>query len=547
MITRLLFIAGTAAGPAFHPLTGLAQATVDLPAVLPAAVVDLRTSAGADLVGAHWRYSDVRVVDVDHREPGLDLRATGAPNRTNDISPHAEAADFDDSTWETIEPAALENRRSHGRLAFNWYRTKITLPEQVGGFDVTGSTVVFELVIDDYAEIWVDGRLPLVLGQTGGQLIKGFNAPNRVVLTNHARPGQEIQLAIFGINGPVSHPPVNFIWVRSATLDFYRKGQVGGTEHTRARIVRLDPALDRIVPKGAMLEKLAGGFQFIEGPVWHPDGYLLFSDPNANTIYRWSPEGSVSVFRTKSGYSGFDIGRYHQPGSNGLTLDRNDLLTINEHGNRRVTRLERTGKITVLADRYDGKRLNSPNDLVYRSDGVLYFTDPPFGLPATFEDPAKELPFSGVYMVKDSQVTLVTKELSGPNGIAFSPDERYLYVDNWDLKRKVLMRYPVNTDGTLGQGTVFYDFTWDAEPVALDGIKVDLEGNVYVSAPGGVWILSPAGKALGRIVPPEHDANFTFGDADGKALYLTASTGLYRIRVGVAGIRPPTGVQSASR
>ena len=528
-----------------RPLT--AQATVDLPVALPAAVVDLRTQEGAALVKAQWRYSDAKIIEVDHHAPGPDLRPSGPPNRTNDITPHAGAPDFDDSGWEAIDPPALETRRSNGRLAFNWYRTRVTLPEKVGGFDVTGSTVVFELVIDDYAEIWVDGKLPLVLGQTGGQLIKGFNAPNRVVLTRDARPGQQIQLAVFGINGPVSNPPVNFIWVRSATLDFYRKGQVGGTQSNPAKIVRLDPALDRLIPRNARLEKLAGGFQFIEGPVWHPDGYLLFSDPNANTIYRWSPEGSVSVFRSKSGYSGFNIGEYHQPGSNGLTLDRNGLLTINEHGNRRVTRLERTGKITVLADHYEGKRLNSPNDLVYRSDGTLYFTDPPFGLPKAFDDPRKALPFSGVYMVKDSQVTLLTKELSGPNGIAFSPDERYLYVDNWDLERKVLMRYEVNPDGTIANGKVFYDFTKDPEAVALDGIKVDEQGDVYVSAPGGVWILSPSGKALGHIVPPEHDANFAFGDEDGKSLYLTASTGLYRLRVNVAGIHPSGGVQAASR
>ncbi|HEU5305290.1 MAG TPA: SMP-30/gluconolactonase/LRE family protein, partial [Gemmatimonadales bacterium] len=387
----------------------------------------------------------------------------------------------------------------------------------------------------------------LVLGQTGGQLVKGFNAPNRVILTRDSRPGQQIQLAVFGVNGPISNPPVNFIWVRSATLDFYRGAQVEGASEVPARIVRLDPAFDRIVSPGARLEKLAGGFQFTEGPVWHPDAYLLFSDPNANTIYRWAPGGSVSVFRSKSGYSGFDIGDYHQPGSNGLTLDGNGLLTINEHGNRRVTRLERTGKITTLADRYDGKRLNSPNDLAYRSDGTLYFTDPPFGLPKTFDDPKKELPFSGVYMVKDGQVTLLTKELSGPNGIAFSPDEKHLYVDNWDLTRKVLMRYDVGPDGTIANGRVFHDFTKESEPVALDGIKVDQEGNVYVSAPGGVWVLTPEGKALGRIVPPEHDANFTFGDSDGKTLYLTASTGLYRIRVNIPGIRAPVRVQAATR
>jgi gluconolactonase len=537
----------TAATLSLGPATGWSQETVDLPAVLPSAVVDLRTDEGAALVGARWCYSDVHIVTVSHHEPGPDLRASGASNRTNDIEPQAQALDFDDSKWETIAPAALEQRRSHGRLAFNWYRTRITLPQKVGDFPVTGSTVVLELVLDDYAEVWVDGKLPLVLGQTGGQLIKGFNAPNRVVLTSDARPGQQIQLAIFGVNGPISQPPANFIWIRSATLDFYRQGQLGGVTSSRAKIVRLAPGLERILPRGTRLDKLAGGFQFIEGPVWHPDGYLLFSDPNANTIYRWSPAGSVSVFRTKSGYTGFDIGRYHQPGSNGLTLDPTGLLTINEHGNRRVTRLERTGKVTVLADRYDGKRLNSPNDLVYRSDGTLYFTDPPFGLPGTFDDPKKELPFSGVYMVRDGKVTLLTQELTGPNGIAFSPDEKYLYVDNWDLKRKVLMRYPVEADGTLGRGEVFFDFTREAEPVALDGIKVDIEGNVYVSAPGGVWILSPAGKALGRIVLPEHDANFAFGDNDGRSLYLTASTGLYRIRVGIPGIRPGAVVQAASR
>jgi gluconolactonase len=529
------------------PLSVPAQVTVQVPAPLPAAVVDLRTAAGAALVNAQWRYRDASIVQVEHREPGPDLRPSGAPNRTNDITPRAGESGFDDSDWLAIEPAALEQRRSHGRLAFNWYRTRITLPERVGEFQVRGATVVLELVLDDYAEIWVDGRLPLVLGQTGGQLITGFNAPNRVVLTRDARPGQQIQLAIFGVNGPISNPPVNYIWVRSATLDFYPRDAIGAADSARAEIVRLDPSLDRIVPPGAILEKLAGGFQFTEGPVWHPDGYLLFSDPNANTIYRWSPEGSVSVFRAKSGYSGFDIGRYHQPGSNGLTLNGDGLLVINEHGNRRVTRLERSGKITIIADRYRGKRLNSPNDLVYRSDGTLYFTDPPFGLPKAFEDPAKELPFSGVYMVRNRQVTLIARELTGPNGIALSPDEKYLYVGNWDLARKVLMRYEVAADGTVRNGKVFHDFTCETEPVALDGIKVDVEGHVYVSAPGGVWILSPSGTALGRIVPPEHDANFAFGDSDGKSLYLTASTGLYRIRVGIAGVRPPAGVKSASR
>ena len=525
----------------------MAQETTDVPASLPAAVVDLRTAVGARLVGATWRYSDASVVEVEHREPGPDLKPSGAVNHTNDITPHAGAADFDDSGWQVIAPAELETRRSHGRLAFNWYRTSVTLPRKVADFEVAGSSVVFELVIDDYAEIWVDGKLPVVLGQTGGHLVKGFNAPNRVLLTSDAKPGQKFQIAVFGVNGPISNPPANFIWIRSATLDFYGKGKVGRGSDGGGMIVRLDPAFDRIVPKDAKIEKLAGGFQFTEGPVWHPDGYLLFSDPNANTIYRWSREGAVSVYRSKSGYSGFDIGAYRQPGSNGLTLDQAGLLTINEHGNRRVTRLERPGNITVLADRYEGKRLNSPNDLVYRADGSLYFTDPPFGLPKAFDDPKKELPFSGVYRLRDGKLTLLTTELSGPNGIAFSPDERYLYVSNWDLARKVLMRYDVKDDGTLGKGRVFYDFTGEREEVALDGVKVDQRGNVYVSAPRGVWVLSPEGKALGRIEPPEHDANFAWGDDDARGLYLTATTGLYRVRTNVPGVRPPMALQSASR
>ncbi len=199
---------------------------------------------------------------------------------------------------------------------------------------------------------------------------------------------------------------------------------------------------------------------------------------------------------TKSGYTGFDIGEYGQPGSNGLTLNQDGLLTINQHGNRRIVRQERTGAITVLADRYEGKRLNSPNDLVYKSDGSLYFTDAPFGLPKFYEDPRKELPYSGVFRWKDGQLTLLSTDLKGPNGIAFSPDEKYLYVTNWDEKKKVVMRYDVQPDGTLANGKVFFDMTSAPGEDALDGMKVDQRGSLYVSGPGGLWILSPEGKHL---------------------------------------------------
>jgi gluconolactonase len=479
------------------------------------------------------------VIEVDHRAPGPDLRPSGAPTRTHDIAPHAGAADFDDSAWETIGPATLGARRGSGRLAFGWYRARLTVPDRIGAVDPTGATLVFEVVVDDYAEVWVDGRLPQVLGQSGAGLVRGWNAPNRVVLTRDARPGQQIQLAVFAANAPLSEPPGNFVWIRSATLDVHRDATLGLRPVVGGDVLRLDPAVDAVVPRDATIERVATGFQFIEGPVWHPDGYLLFSDPNANTIYRWTPDGQVSVFRAKSGYAGVDVGEYGQPGSNGLTLDAQGRLTIDEHGRRRVVRLERNGVVTVLADHHDGRRLNSPNDLVYRSDGSLYVTDPPFGLPKAFDDPRRELAYSGVYRVADGRVQLLTRDLAGPNGLAFSPDERFLYVDDWDVARKVIMRYPVRPDGSLGAGTVFVDATRsDPGEQAWDGLKVDRAGNVYAAGPGGVWIIAPDGRHLGTIRAPETPANIAWGDADGRTLYMTARTSLYRIRLSVPGIRP---------
>src|SRR4030095_4110802 len=321
-----------AAAIALLPVTGTARAQVtsDAPAVRPDAIVNLASDEGAALVNGQWRYSDARIVDVDHHGPGPDLRPSGPANRTHDIMPHAGAADFDDTAWQTIPPAGLEARRSNGRLSFGWYRIAVTVPERVGGFNTAGSTVVFEVVVDDYAEVWVDGKLPIALGQTGGQFVKGFNAPNRVVIAGEAVPGQRIQIAVFGANGPLSDPPGNFVWVRSATLDFYKDTSLGLTRQTAGEIVRLDSAVHASLAEDAKVEKLAGGFQFTEGPIWHPDGYLLFSDPNANTIYRWMTDGQVSVFRTKSGYAGVDIGEYGQPGSNGLTLDRDRRLPLQQ-------------------------------------------------------------------------------------------------------------------------------------------------------------------------------------------------------------------------
>ena len=513
----------------------------------PLVSVDLGSDTGITLIKGQWRYNDAKIVDADFFAPGPEGQPTGKMIKAKDISPRAGGKNFDDSAWEKFSAADIMKRRTAGRLAFNWYRINLTLPERIGTINTAGKTVVFETLVDDYAEIWVDGELARGPGQMGGSVISGWNAPNRLVVGRNVNPGQQIQLAIFGINGPLSSPPTNFIWMRYAKLDFY-DGPSGPMavmpQEVNVEVIRNDAAINKIVSNNPKIWKLAEGFKFTEGPIWvsaeESHGYLLFCDPNNNTIYKWSPENgsSLSVFRQRSGYSGSDVGEYGQPGSNGLTLDKQGRLTIDEHGNHRVSRLEKDGSVTVLAADYQGKRLNSPNDLVYKSDGALYFTDPPFGLPKFFDDPRKELPFSGVYRWKDGNLTLRDKNLTGPNGIAFSPDEKYLYVGNWDDKKKVVMRYAVKPDGNLEPGEVFHDMTGAPGEDAVDGIKVDVEGNLYVSGPGGLWILSAEGKDLGTIIGPKHPHNMAWGDADGKTLYLTAQSGLYRMRLNIAGIRP---------
>jgi len=522
--------------------TGRAQTTGDIPSGKADAVIDLSTKEGVSEVRGEWRYSDTEIIEVDFRAPGADGQPTGGPIKTYDYTPHAGGKDFDDSNWEVIGPTTLEQRRSTGRISFNWYRINITIPERIGNFDPTGSTVVFETSIDDYAEIWVDGELTRRLGQVGASVISGWNAPNRLIIGRNVKPGQQIQLAIFGINGPISNPPTNFIFMRYAKLEFYKESKVPiahAPEEVNVEVVRLDPAMDKIVGPNPKIFKLAEGFGFTEGPVWVSNGdYLLFSDPNNNTIYKYGPEGELSVFMEKSGYDGPDIAQYGQPGSNGLTLDPEGRLTIDQHGNHRVIRMEKNGEVTVLADSYDGKRLNSPNDLVYREDGTLFFTDPPFGLPKFFDDPRKELPFSGVYSIHKGKLQLLTKDLSGPNGIAFSPDEKYLYVGNWDENNKVVMRYEVNADGTVTNGMIFFDMTRAPGEDAIDGIKVDQKGNLYVSGPGGLWVISSEGNHLGTIIAPKHIHNMAWGDEDGKTLYLCAQSGLYRMKLNNPGVRP---------
>lgn len=320
-------------------------------------------------------------------------------------------------------------------------------------------------------------------------------------------------------------------------------------------VERLSPQLDQLVPASAKIERVAtvAGFKWTEGPVWIHTGYLLFAEIPSNSIRKWSPGQGVTIFMQPSGYKGSAPYGGPEPGSNGMTLDKRGRLTVAGHAQRDVWRLESLnpqGQVTVLADRYEGKRLNSPNDLVYKSDGSLYFTDPPYGFRTQSDhDPAKELSVNGVYRIRGAldqkpgaqpdraKLELLIKDLPRPNGIVFSPDEKYLYVNNSE-PQKLWMRYGVRADGSLIGGSVFYDATSDKSPGAPDGMKVDQRGNLYSAGPGGVWIFSPEGKHLGTLRAPEKVGNLAWGDQDGKTLYITASTSIYRVRLNVAGVRP---------
>ena len=317
-------------------------------------------------------------------------------------------------------------------------------------------------------------------------------------------------------------------------------------------VQKLDPAMDQIVPANAKLERVAQGFdKWTEGPVWTRQGTLLFAEIPANNIDIWIPGKGSHVFIHPSGYTGAETYKGPEPGSNGMTLDAKGRVTIAGHARRNVWRLESIdphAQITVLADSYEGKKLNSPNDVVYRSDGSLYFTDPPYGLPTQGDnDPLKELKVNGVYRIPNAlhqkagappdsaKLQLIIRDLPRPNGIAFSPDEKTLYVS--DSGKKIWMKYPVHPDGSVGDGTLLLDASGDKAPGGPDGIRVDKAGNLYGAGPGGVWIISPEGKHIGTFLLPEVVSNVAWGDKDGKTLYITASTSIYRIKLNATGVR----------
>jgi gluconolactonase len=314
-------------------------------------------------------------------------------------------------------------------------------------------------------------------------------------------------------------------------------------------VLRMDPALDAIIAVDEKIEKVVGGYRFLEGPVWVSNGsYLVFSDIPGNKIYKWDPtEDRVSVLLDRSGFTGNDatgVGRevneggeiFYNLGSNGITLDHQGRLVFNAMGDRQIVRLEPDGSRTILTSHFQGKRLNSTNDLVYRSDGTLYFTDPPSALRGSDNDPGKELDYNGVFMLRGTDLHLLTKEIFHPNGLVFSPDEKFLYIN--DNRTRKITRFEVQADGGIANGAVFVDMTGDPSIGNPDGMKVDEAGNLYSAGAGGVWVVSPQGELLGKIVLPERASNMAFGDSDSKTLYITARTSIYRVRLRLPGIRP---------
>ncbi len=302
---------------------------------------------------------------------------------------------------------------------------------------------------------------------------------------------------------------------------------------TIGRIERLDPEFDSMVAPGTSIERLASGFTWTEGPVWVGDdhgGHLLFSDIPRNSIFRWSPSRGIELFMTPSGYTGVT---YYglEPGSNGLALDAQGRLLACEHGDRRVSLLTSGGGKLTLADRFEGKRLNSPNDLCLDSAGAIYFTDPPYGLPQRADDPRRELDFCGVFRLDpNGSLTLLTKQLARPNGIGLSPDEKTLYVAQSDPERPIWMAFPIQEDKSLGEGRVIYDAKKHISefPGLPDGLAVSSGGTIFGSGPGGIYVLTPEGKLLGRLITGGRASNCTFGP-DGKSLYITADKDLCRV------------------
>ncbi|MEZ6092472.1 MAG: SMP-30/gluconolactonase/LRE family protein [Pirellulaceae bacterium] len=331
---------------------------------------------------------------------------------------------------------------------------------------------------------------------------------------------------------PLCHP-ILFTFVAIASSFCLPHGS--DAQQTLGGIESLDPGFDKLLADNASIEVLASGFTWCEGPVWVPEGkgYLLFSDIPRNSIFRWDRDRGISLFMKPSGYTGTTFYGL-EPGSNGLALDAKGQLMACEHGDRRVSVLTHGGGKRTLVDNYQGKRLNSPNDLVLHKSGAVYFTDPPYGLPNRYDDPRRELDFCGVYRLSaEGELTLLSTALDRPNGIGLSPDQKTLYVAQSDPKKAIWVRFPVKADGTLGEMKIIHDATDQVGklPGLPDGLVTDSAGNLWASGPGGIYVFDPSGKLLGRLLTGERTSNCTIGGPDGKDLFITADSYLCRVRL----------------
>jgi gluconolactonase len=445
----------------------------------PIAVVDLMDADAAASVAVAWRFVDASIVEIDSNDPGPDLRPTGPPVRSHDVTPRPRAPGWDEAAWTPIEPSALGARRGHGHFALGWFRASLTLPSRIGTTDIAGTTVVFEIVADDYSEVWVDGHLSASPGDAGGGPVSGFNAPNRVVLTRDAEPGHTYDVAVLAMNAPLSVSPPNFLWVRSAVLDVYAPRS---------------PA--------AGLEAIATGFSGLRAMAWTDDG-LLFCDARANTIYRYDPaQERIGVWRSHSGSMAADIGASDEPGATGLAVDANERVLIVQPASARLVRIERTGAVTVLADALEGAPLSGLRTVAIDAPGMIWLTSS-----------------TGVLRVDgEGAVTMAARE-AAPSALAIDHDGGALFVATGAR----VVRRAIQDDG-LGSATTVIDL--GASSPTIRGLVVGRDGDLWLASAAGITHAAADGHVLTVVHIDEPATALAWGEG---TLFVAGETSLYRL------------------